>query len=895
MIRFRRSLALVLVALMLGQLTRHATACGPSVIEPIFVFEGSPDLPFENFIRGNLGIVRPTFGRKTLVIAYRLLNGGTFTDDEQSALVQALKGSAPEDDGTDALKEWIASRKEFLREGEALPEIYVARQHGNYDYFPNCTKNAFEVATETLKDRAASYGAESSGTQEWLRAQDKVFTNCLSGSTVPEELGTEKPVWLRKDRDYQIAAALLYSLSFDQARARFEKIAADAESPWQQTAEYLVPRTLVRQASLSRDDLRKRRLYEQAEIYLQNLAGRSGKFQGASLRMLGLVKYRLRPEERVRELARSLAVQNGNENLRQDLVDYAWLLDKFETKILKEQERKNNPAGEAEEPDRWFNIALKERYEAIHRGDLIEVKITFRNRDGSPDYSIPGHLIDFKSDASEAEVLAAFEIELGRRVTPAEAQDIKESHKLALSFREYYVSPNRQFQIHEHEGEDKPGKLSLNLLPDFLNSEDLTDWILTVQARDPAAYRHAYRKWRETESHAWLIAALMKAEPGSAGLERLVRAAERVDRLAPAFAGSAYHRIRLKIATGKETEARALLDEITASDLERFPVSARNLFNEQRMRLAENLELFLSAGLRLPVAFYHEGRLGDLSIFRYSEDAEFSLEHNPSREEFEREKEEGFKGLLLWNDRLIFDPETTEKLNTHFPLPLLIEVARSPVVPEYLQRRIALAVWSRAILLKNLELADQIVPDVLRTSPDLKSLFEPYTEAQTGAAKQRAALFIILKFPVLAPYISDGLPILYDLNDQSHYYETSWWCPASDVAYNDDSEEIPKKVSRPGFLSADQLAAAKRERAALQAIGDAKPYLGKIVLEWARTVPNDPRLPEAIFIAAQANAQYKYGCDGWEHDSNTKTELESLLRSRYPESPWAVKLRNRND
>lgn len=83
MIRFRRSLALLLVALTLGQASQQATVCGPSVIEPIFVFRESPDLPFENFISGNLGILQPTFGRKTLVIAYRYLNGGTFAEDEQ--------------------------------------------------------------------------------------------------------------------------------------------------------------------------------------------------------------------------------------------------------------------------------------------------------------------------------------------------------------------------------------------------------------------------------------------------------------------------------------------------------------------------------------------------------------------------------------------------------------------------------------------------------------------------------------------------------------------------------------------------------------------------------------------------------------------------------------------
>jgi len=889
MIRFRRSLALLLVALTFGQATRQATACGPSIIEPIFVFKESPDLPFENFVRGNLGIVQPTFGRKTLVIAYRHLSGGSFSEEEQSELVKALKGAEPEDDGTGALKTWIATRKEFLKEGEALPEIYAERQYGGYDYFPNCAKNAFEVATETLKDRASSYGDDNPGTREWLEAQDKVFKNCLSGSSVPQELGTEKPVWVRKDRDYQIAAALLYSLDFDKARARFEMIAADTESPWQQTAEYLVPRTLVRQASLSQDEARKRQLYGQAEVHLQSLLGKGGKFHAASRRMLGLVKYRLKPEERVRELARALAVENGNENLRQDLVDYVWLLDKFESQILKEEELRKEPTKDREEPDPWFSKAAKERYEAIKRGDLIDVRIYFKKPDGTPDYSEGGLGFEFKSDIPESEILAAFELKLGRKITPEEAQEIKASHKSALSYRDYNIGPNRKWLVQEHEGEEKPGKLSLNLIPEFLSSDDLTDWIFTIQGRDPAAYGHAFKKWRDTDSHAWLTAALIKAELNSPGLDRLMRAAERVDRLAPAFAGSVYHRIRLKIAGGKEAEARVMLDELIASGLERFPVSARNLFGEQRMRLAEDLKVFLRAGLRLPVAFYNEGRLGGLNVFRDPEASEFDPNYYASKEEFERRLED-HQNLLLWNDRLVFDPETTEIINTHFPLTTLVDVARSPAVPDYLQRRISMAVWTRAVLLKNFEVADQILIDVLRTAPELKQLFEPYGKARTAAAKNRAALFIILKLPVLSPFIGDGLPILFDLDDSSYYYETSWWCPPSDTDYNDEGEKISRNVVRPGFLSSVQLAAAKRDRGALSAIGDAKPYLGKRVIEWARTAPNDARLPEALFIAAKANAQYKYGCSGWDHDLKTKTELESLLRSRYPESPWTAKL-----
>ena len=73
-------------------------------------------------------------------------------------------------------------------------------------------------------------------------------------------------------------------------------------------------------------------------------------------------------------------------------------------------------------------------------------------------------------------------------------------------------------------------------------------------------------------------------------------------------------------------------------------------------------------------------------------------------------------------------------------------------------------------------------------------------------------------------------------------------------------------------------------------LADGKSYLGKQVLEWAESSPDDPRLPEALFIAVKANAEYKYGCDGWAHDKETQFSAETILRERYPLNSWTAKL-----
>lgn len=881
------TLAVALTAVMLLNSLPPARAYGPMVeSNPIYVSEQSPDLPFEEFTNGKIGIVRPSFGRKTLFIAYRYLNGGSFTTDEQNDLVKALKGTPPDENGTAAVKTWIEARKEFLKEEKELPEIYTERQYGGYDFFPNCAKNAFEVALQTLKDRAASHGAEDKNVSAWLAAQDIVFQNCTRGAQIPSELGADSVTWLRKDRDYQIAAAHFYTLKFDEARARFEKIGTDADSPWQEIAGYLVARTLIREGSLGTDAKKKRELFEQAEKRLQSVIMSGGKYARASKQLLALVKYHLHPEERVVELSRTLSAGN-TENLRQDLIDYVWLLDRFEERIRKaEEERKKKEDGRAEEVENVYEPS--ERYERIARGESIEIILSHKVENDT------WTALEFKHDASDAEVLATFTQKLGRELTAEETQNLKQSREQAVTHRRWRISPNRKWQyggLSQYEGcyYGCP-KLTFNLIPGFLRSEDLSDWILTLQSEDASAYNHALSQWRKTSSPAWLISALVKAEKSSPRLAKLMQAAESITRDDPAYPTVAYHLIRLKIAMGQTEEARKRLDEIISWQAGVLPVSAQNQFLEQRTNLARDLNEFLKSAQRKPAVFYDYGmygKLSDLLKVEHSWEREYSEQTD---EEYEREREERAKALMPWEDRFGFDDPTLDIFGWHFPVQLLAEAARNPNVPDYLQRSLVLAVWTRAILLNNDDIARRIAPEVVKVQPEMPPVFETYLKAKTAKERRNTALYLLLKFPTLSPFVLGGLPKFETSEGVEYYFHDAWWCKPSQTDYDDEGTEIPKVVPKPNFLNDTEVETAGREFAALLAIGDAKSYLGKRAIEWAKTSPNDPRIPEALYIAAQANRSYKYGCNGWEQDEKTKEEAETLLRERYPESPWTTKL-----
>ncbi|MEP6903499.1 MAG: hypothetical protein ABJA66_17385, partial [Actinomycetota bacterium] len=122
-------------------------ACGPAFVSPIFEYEHAPENPFENFAAGKIGILKPTQRRIVLIAAYRYLNGGGFSQPEQKALVDVWDAefknkNYEEDDISETVKNWVDKRKEVVGKEEKTPEIYVEREYGGYDFFPNCTKNA---------------------------------------------------------------------------------------------------------------------------------------------------------------------------------------------------------------------------------------------------------------------------------------------------------------------------------------------------------------------------------------------------------------------------------------------------------------------------------------------------------------------------------------------------------------------------------------------------------------------------------------------------------------------------------------------------------------------------------------------------------------------------------
>lgn len=904
--KFARHNRYIAAIILIFALLSSALPCGPGYTTPLFDTTGSPENPWSEYAAGRLGIVKPTFHRSVLIAAYRHIAGNGLNAAEQRALVDVWTAEIKnEDHGADTVDDvvqaWVKKRKEVFEKEEKPPEIYAERAYGGYDFFPNCTKNAFETATETLSDRIAKHGPSDASVIDWTRGQDQVFQNCSSGKRSPDDAPPGAPVWLQKDRAYQRAATEFYSLDYESAKRHFAEIAQDSESPWAETADYLVARTLVRQASLSKDAAKAAQFYEDAERHLQKFASRSGKFSASAERMLGLIAYRLRPRTRVSELAKKIAVYGGNDNFRQDVIDYTWLMDKFESEILTEEQERKQAETKSTEDNLKVNAAnigatANTDPNAINAPPSVAntvsngvMKIKSGEKVGDDDFEITLYVDSqvwrFYVPLNGTDEVAITEAEktLGRSLTDAEKTQVKDLRQNAYSAR----FTDRQNSVYEgsYYGDER---LTPSLMPEFLRQDELTDWLFTYQMPGAEAYLYSLDKFRSTGSELWLMTALSKAEKSSTQLTRLIEAADKTNRSSPAYTTIAYHTARIQLALGKNAEARKLIDDMLASG-DSLTISARNSFQTLKLNLVETMEDFLKYSLLKPYGFDFDGSAGTIDEFIAEQKKWYNSESSEgkTREQYEAEVEERFTDEKLWQSRGMFDNETIETFNQHFPTVTLIDVKNSPALPDYMRRRFVIAIWTRAFLLNDMQSLNKVTPELIKVYPEFEEQLARVNAAKTPAARENALLFFVLKNPVLSPYIEDGMGRMD--NTQEQWSSDDWWCEPYDTEFSEatNSEQAKQLPRRPPFLTAAQSSVAQAERKRLKALGDAPKFLAERVLTWARRIPADRRLPEALYIMIEANGWTKYGCG---NNEELRDQMAALLKSKYPNSEWTKKL-----
>ena len=322
-----------------------------------------PNAELRNFASGKIGIVPGSYWRIYQLMAYRVLNGQALSSAEQdgfgiagwgvvsSSLAAPSRSSAPSvannviNEEGDSLKKWLQARTDSgtLTANAAPLKLEVMADSGEFSSFLNCHDDAFERATQTLKERLKTGGKQWATV--WRSNQDQVFANCDSAFDKQKKkrpylalspLPANAPTWLKLDYEYQTAAALFYAEQFDAARTKFLQIGKNTESPWRQLAQFLAARCLIRDATLhyppaegGKSDPKRMQLLEQART---ELLAQSKSFVPAQ-QLIGWVDARVRPQARLVELAQTLSGKWQGDFIL-SLSDYLFISDTVARKDL---------------------------------------------------------------------------------------------------------------------------------------------------------------------------------------------------------------------------------------------------------------------------------------------------------------------------------------------------------------------------------------------------------------------------------------------------------------------------------------------------------------------------------------------------------------------------------
>ena len=439
--------------------------------------------------------------------------------------------------------------------------------------------------------------------------------------------------------------------------------------------------------------------------------------------------------------------------------------------------------------------------------------------------------------------------------------------------------------------------LPATLAPDLHDLEDLertgkryTDvgaWIYdidTLNGENSAdAKADILRRWHETHALPWLVAALMCLAPDDPDAAEAVTSSQAIDANAPAYYTLAWNRLRLLIGQGKADDARAELDRIITTPA--LPEGVGNLMRYQRLKFARDIDEFVKFALRR----------GEFAMYLFDERTGLDATALPlPAATVEREKSIfGWRTEITQKDPLYLDADAAYAMSSSMPLPMMARVVLAPGLPAHIKRDLALAVWTRAVLLEDADTAKSMTDAVAPFFPQFADNWRTYRNAATAGTRKVEAALLLLKLPAARPYPDSGLGFIYG-RDKIGLYGPRWWTADDTGVPNvDDSGNavfcvdcaLPRPLVAPPFVTEKDKTIAKADGARLHKLPAGPTYLGSVVIPWAKAHLNDPRVPEALHLVVRAT---QYG----EMDSDTSKAAYELLHSRFPRNAWTSKTPN---
>lgn len=331
--------------------------------------------------------------------------------------------------------------------------------------------------------------------------------------------------------------------------------------------------------------------------------------------------------------------------------------------------------------------------------------------------------------------------------------------------------------------------------------------------------------------------ALMQAGGKDPVVDGLIEQGDRVAPTSPGFGTASYNAIRLRIERGETEAPRRQLDALLAKS-QGQPDSLVNGWRAERMRLATTFEDLLSYAPRRPIGGYFAGPISP----------------------------------LLAQDAL-------HLLNYSTPVAKLASAAHSTNLPPWSALDVAVATWTRAVLLGNMDAAREAALVVAQAHPDWASSLLPGDGSDAGAWKFHAALLMAWhhEFAPLVP-----------MDYRKHVGWQAWWCPVGapqpgDVAWRLAAAFTPAE----SVLTAEERERAQAEVTELQRSGSAQVFLAPIIFAWAEAHPRDPLVPEALHRLVVV---VRYGCRVPDpRNQQISRRAFDWLHQRYAKNEWTAK------
>jgi len=418
-------------------------------------------------------------------------------------------------------------------------------------------------------------------------------------------------------------------------------------------------------------------------------------------------------------------------------------------------------------------------------------------------------------------------------------------------------------------------------------NDDLSDWLHTFSGSPEKNFRHAYEKWQQTRSLPWLVTSLVQAAPSNPQSEELLSAAANVPHASPAYWTVCFHRERLLAEKGRlDLARRELDDDLAPSDGTANPLnpSSKNLFLALRARIAANLDDFLRFAVRTPSALIYLD------------------EYNTKLADDEKDPRDAYMRQAYAGPHL--DDDAGAVINNHLSLLQLSKVAQSDALPLNVRRDVTLMAFTRAIVTENSTLADQIAQAAASIAPDATQDLSTFLAASNKQEKNFAAIWLILHHPEMQPAVETGATRATaagkidsfqnnwwahfrfespeDENDPESLYCLHWW----NRLPNHLKPVFPEgEIPPPAFLSEADLLSTRNDWRKLETLPLAGDWLASRTLQFARSNPEDPRIPEALHLAVRATRFG--GTDA--HTPNYSKQAYQLLHKKYPNNEWTKK------